>query len=103
MTQQPHRLYTAEPTLTEPHWSTRHGSVHRQSSYQGKALGAPFCDRWIIAWPSRTEGHMPTASVRRVQMKAALRDAEVAAYGQLTPDEVLPALPRVQGVRAAER
>ncbi len=35
-------------------------------------------------------------------MKAALRDAEVAAYGQLTPDEVLPALPRVPGMRAAE-
>jgi hypothetical protein len=45
---------------------------------------------------------MPTAPVRRVHIQAALRDAEVAAYGQLTLDEVLPALPRVPGMRAVE-
>ena len=41
---------------------------------------------------------MPTASVRRVRLKAALRDAEVAAYGQFTLEEVLPVLQRVPGM-----
>ena len=45
---------------------------------------------------------MPTASVRRVPLQASLRDAAVAAYGQLTLEEVLPALPRVPGMRSVQ-
>ena len=45
---------------------------------------------------------MPTAYVRRVNLKASLSDAEVAAYWKLTMEEVLPALQRVPGIRAAK-
>ena len=45
---------------------------------------------------------MPTASVRRVHLKASLRDAEVAAYWQFTMEEVLPALQRVPGMRSVK-
>ena len=45
---------------------------------------------------------MPTASVRRVHLKAALRDADVAAYWQFTMEEVLPALRRVPGMRSVK-
>ena len=45
---------------------------------------------------------MPTAYVRRVSLKAALSDAEVAAYWQLTLEEVVPALQRVPGMRSVK-
>jgi hypothetical protein len=45
---------------------------------------------------------MPTAYVRRVSLKAALSEAEVAAYWQFTMAEVVPALQRVPGMRSVK-
>jgi hypothetical protein len=45
---------------------------------------------------------MPTAYVRRVNLKASLSDAEVAAYWKFTMEEVLPALQRVPGMRSVK-
>ena len=41
---------------------------------------------------------MPTLYVRRVSLKDALSDAEVAAYWKFTMEEVLPALQKVPGM-----
>ena len=45
---------------------------------------------------------MPTAYVRQVSLKAALSDAEVAAFWQFTMAEVVPALQRVPGMRSVK-
>ena len=45
---------------------------------------------------------MPTAYVRRVSLKAALSDAEGAAYWKFTMEEVLPAIQRGPGIRSAK-
>lgn len=45
---------------------------------------------------------MPTAYVRRVNLKASMSDAEVAAYWKFTIEEVIPALRRVPGMRSAK-
>ena len=62
----------------------------------------PFLLGGIIPRPSRREGYLAKASVRRVHLKASLRDAEVAAYWQFTMEEVLPALQRVPGMRSVK-
>lgn len=43
---------------------------------------------------------MPTAYVRRFNLKASLSDAEVAAYWRFCMEEAVPAVQRVPGVRS---
>ena len=45
---------------------------------------------------------MPTVYVRRVNLKQALSDAEVAAYWKFTMEEVVPALQKVPGIRSVK-
>jgi hypothetical protein len=45
---------------------------------------------------------MPTVYVRRVNLREALSDAEVAAYWQWTLEEVVPALQKVPGIRSVK-
>lgn len=45
---------------------------------------------------------MPTVYVRRVSLKDALSDAEVAAYWKFTLEEVVPALLKVPGIRSVK-
>lgn len=45
---------------------------------------------------------MPTAYVRRVNLKDTLSDAEVVAYWKVTMEEVIPAIQRVPGIRSVK-
>jgi len=62
----------------------------------------PFLLGGIIPRLFRTEGYLAKASVRRVNLKASLRDVEVATSWKFTMEEVLPTLRRVPGMRSVK-
>jgi len=45
---------------------------------------------------------MPTAYVRRVNLKSSLSDAEVVAFWRFTMEEAVPSLQRVPGMRSVK-
>ncbi len=45
---------------------------------------------------------MPTAYVRRINLKDSLSDTEVVEYWKFTMEEVVPALQKVPGMRSVK-
>ena len=55
----------------------------------------------LVVWGEhipRQEITMPTAYVRRVNLKSSLSDAEVVAFWRFTMEEAVPSLQRVPGM-----